>query len=413
MVRECRLASGVLAPAPYIVPDASGQTKTHRLAAGVRVTSTVTYRVLIVDDEPVIREVLLERLSSAGFECQIARNSREALGHVRADRFDLVLSDIAMPGGDGMSLLRQIKSEQPNLDVVMLTGVVDVDTAIRAIRLGASDYLTKPFNLDEVVLTIERTLEKRRLINENLEYQLDLERKVDERTRELRRKREEVERLYDELKEAFEKIHATYDTTLEALMEALDTRDSETQGHSRRVAEYTVAVAKRMGIEEPELTQVRWGSLLHDVGKIGIPDAILRKPGPLTEAEWAIMKQHPEMGARILSSIKFLEGAVPIVACHQERFDGSGYPQGLSGERIPLGARIFAVVDCFDAMMMDRPYRQGTTHEKVREELLKHAGTQFDPAVVEVFLTIPIEEWDEINSRVTRDRASRGLVHRS
>lgn len=375
--------------------------------------STVPHRILIVDDEPVIREVLNERLSSAGFECHIARNSREALGKIHEFNYDLVLSDIAMPGGDGISLLRQIKLDLPNLDVVMLTGVVDVDTAIRAIRLGASDYLTKPFNLEEVVLTIERTLDKRRLINENLEYQLDLERKVDERTHELRRKTDEVERLYAELKEAFEKIHATYDTTLEALMEALDTRDSETQGHSRRVAEYTVAVAKRMGIEEPDLTQLRWGSLLHDVGKIGIPDAILRKPGPLTPAEWEIMRLHPEMGARILSSIKFLEGATPIVACHQERFDGSGYPQGLKGDRIPLGARIFAVADCFDAMMMDRPYRRGTTHDRVREELVRNAGSQFDPAIVEVFLTIPAEEWDEINSRVTRDRASRGLVHRS
>jgi len=199
----------------------------------------------------------------------------------------------------------------------MVTGVVDVDTAVRSIRLGASDYLTKPFNLDEVVFTVERTLEKRRLINENLEYQLDLERKVDERTRELRQKSDEVERLFRELKIAFEKINATYDTTLEALMEALDARDTETQGHSRRVAEYTVAVARRMGIDEPELTQFRWGALLHDVGKIGIPDAILRKPGPLDADEWLVMMQHPELGRRILSSVRFLEGAVPVVYCHQ------------------------------------------------------------------------------------------------
>jgi putative nucleotidyltransferase with HDIG domain len=372
----------------------------------------VKSRILVVDDEPVIREVLFERLTDAGFECEVARNSLEALQKIRTNPYNLVLSDIAMPGGDGMSLLRQIKAEQPTLDVVMLTGVIDVDTAVRSIRLGASDYLTKPFNLDEVVLTIERTLEKRRLIDENLEYQLDLERKVDERTRELRRKREEVERLYAELKVAFDKIHTTYDTTLEALMEALDTRDSETQGHSRRVAEFTVAVARRMGITEPELTQYRWGALLHDVGKIGIPDAILRKPGPLTADEWKIMRNHPELGARILASIKFLEGAVPIVASHQERFDGTGYPQGLKGKEIPIGARIFAVVDCLDAMTMDRPYRRGTTLEKVREELIEHSGTQFDPQVVEVFLTIPSEVWEEINDRITSDRAARGLVHR-
>src|SRR5882724_5366309 len=181
-------------------------------------------RVLIVDDEMIIREVLLERLSALEYVCDSAQNAAEALKKIRANTYDLVLSDISMPGGDGIALLRQIKSEQASLDVIMVTGVVDVDTAVRSIRLGASDYLTKPFNLDEVVFTVERTLEKRRLINENLEYQLDLERKVDERTRELRQKSDEVERLFRELKIAFEKINATYDTTLEALMEALDAR---------------------------------------------------------------------------------------------------------------------------------------------------------------------------------------------
>src|SRR6266850_1682793 len=354
-------------------------------------------RILIVDDEQIIREVLVERLTSLGYDCDTAANAAGALKKIRAAIYELVLSDISMPGGDGISLLRQIKSEQPTLDVIMVTGVVDVDTAVRSIRLGASDYLSKPFNLEEVVITVERTLEKRRLVNENLEYQLDLERRVDERTRELRQKSDEVERLYLELKIAFENINATYDTTLEALMEALDARDTETQGHSRRVAEYTVAVARRMGIQDPDLTQYRWGALLHDVGKIGIPDAILRKPGPLTADEWLVMMQHPELGRRILSSVKFLEGAVPIVLCHQERFDGSGYPRRLKGDEIPLGARIFAVVDCLDAMSMDRPYRVGTSYDRVKSELLKHSGTQFDPSVVATFLGIPPDEWDEIN----------------
>lgn len=380
------------------------------LSSEVCVESRRKTQILIVDDEPVIREVLHERLSNAGFQCEVARNADEALKSIRSHPYSLVLSDIAMPGGDGISLLRKIKSEQPDLDVVMLTGVVDVETAIRAIRLGASDYLTKPFNLEDVMLTIERTLEKRRLIRENLEYQLDLERKVEERTSELRHKREEVESLYKELKVAFEQINSSYETTLEALMEALDARDSETQGHSRRVAEYTTLVARHLGIEEPELTQFRWGALLHDVGKIGIPDAILRKPGPLTEEEWCIMRQHPAMGAKILGSVKFLDTAVPIVASHQERYDGTGYPKGLKGDEIPLGARIFTVVDCLDAMMMNRPYRQGTTYERVRNELLRHSGTQFDPKVVETFLTIPSEEWDAINERVAKDLATRDLV---
>jgi putative two-component system response regulator len=369
--------------------------------------------LLIVDDEQVIREVLTEKLTTAGYACSTAGNSAEALRKIETDHtFSLVLSDIDMPGQNGISLLKDIKTRNPEMDVVMVTGVVDVDTAIQSIRLGASDYITKPFNLEEVVLTVERTLEKRRLLRENHEYQLSLERKVEERTVEVRRKSEEVERLYRELKVAFEQIRATYATTLEALMEALDTRDTETQGHSRRVSEYTVAIARAMGVAEPELTQMRWGALLHDVGKIGVPDAILRKPGPLTPQEWIEMRKHPELGRRILSGVKFLEGAVPIVYCHQERFDGSGYPRGLKGEGIPLGARIFAVVDTLDAMTMNRPYRKALQYEQARDEVIKFSGVQFDPRVVDVFIKIPEQEWGQINRRIKAELSAKGMAHK-
>jgi len=369
--------------------------------------------ILIVDDEQVIREVLTEKLTNAGYQCVTAGNSSEALRKLETDNtFSLVLSDIDMPGQNGISLLRDIKSRSNDIDVVMVTGVVDIDTAVQAIRLGASDYITKPFNLDEVVITVERTLDKRRLIRENREYQVSLERKVEERTIEVRRKSEEVERLYRELKIAFEQIRSTYDTTLEALMEALDTRDTETQGHSRRVSEYTVSVAKRLAVQEPELTQMKWGALLHDVGKIGVPDAILRKPGPLTPEEWVEMRKHPELGRRILAGIRFLDGAVPIVYCHQERYDGTGYPRGLKGDQIPLGARIFAVVDTLDAMTMNRPYRKALPYERARQEVIQFAGVQFDPRVVDAFLQVPEEEWHEINRQIKADLASRGMAHR-
>ncbi len=369
--------------------------------------------LLIVDDEQVIRDVLTERLTAAGYPCVAASNASEALARLtNGGGCSLVLSDIDMPGQSGISLLQQIKQMNPDIDVVMVTGIVDVDTAIQSIRMGATDYITKPFNLDEVVLTVERALEKQRLVRENREYQSSLERKVEERTQELRGKAAEVERLYRELKTAFEQIRATYDTTLEALMEALDTRDTETQGHSRRVSEYTVAVARRMGLQEPDLTQIRWGALLHDVGKIGVPDAILRKPGSLTPEEWIEMRKHPELGRRILSGIRFLEGAVPIVYCHQERYDGTGYPRGLKGEQIPLGARIFAVVDTLDAMTMNRPYRKALPYEQARTEIGKFAGLQFDPQVVESFLKVPKEEFEEINRRIKADLASRGMAHR-
>lgn len=348
--------------------------------------------VLVVDDEPAIRDLLFEGLKDSGFECTVAANGSEALEQLRRRRFALVLSDIDMPAMDGVRLLQRIKEAHPDVEVVMITGVVDVEVALRAMRMGANDYLTKPFNLEEVRLTVERALEKRRLILENRDYQKDLESKIAERTVEVVLKRREIEELY-------EKLQTSYETTLEALAAALDTRDTETQGHSVRVSEYTVVIARRMGVEEPELTEIRRGALLHDVGKIGIPDAVLRKPGKLTAEEWREMKLHPEIGGRILSGIKFLEKSLPVVMAHQERFDGSGYPRGLKGEEIPLGARIFAVVDTLDAMTSDRPYRKALGYEEARDEIVRNSGIQFDPKVVEVFLSIPPEEWKAMHRR--------------
>jgi response regulator RpfG family c-di-GMP phosphodiesterase len=346
----------------------------------------------VVDDEPAIRDLLFEGLKDSGFECTVAANGSEALEQLRRRRFALVLSDIDMPAMDGVRLLQRIKEAHPDVEVVMITGVVDVEVALRAMRMGANDYLTKPFNLEEVRLTVERALEKRRLILENRDYQKDLESKIAERTVEVVLKRREIEELY-------EKLQTSYETTLEALAAALDTRDTETQGHSVRVSEYTVVIARRMGVEEPELTEIRRGALLHDVGKIGIPDAVLRKPGKLTAEEWREMKLHPEIGGRILSGIKFLEKSLPVVMAHQERFDGSGYPRGLKGEEIPLGARIFAVVDTLDAMTSDRPYRKALGYEEARDEIVRNSGIQFDPKVVEVFLSIPPEEWKAMHRR--------------
>jgi len=349
--------------------------------------------ILVVDDEPAIRELLFEGLKDQGYDCDVATNGREALDRLKRGQFSLVLSDIDMPAMDGVKLLQNVKEAHPDIEVVMITGVVDVEVALRAMRMGANDYLTKPFNLEEVRLTVEKALEKRRLVIENREYQRDLEAKVAERTVELVLKRREIEALY-------EKLQTSYETTLEALAAALDTRDTETQGHSMRVSEYTVVIARRMGVKDPELTDIRRGALLHDVGKIGIPDAVLRKPGKLAPEEWEEMKRHPEIGYRILSGIKFLEASLPLVISHQERFDGSGYPRGLRGEEIPLGARVFAVVDTLDAMTSDRPYRRALRYEDAREEIIRNSGVQFDPRVVEVFLAVPPEEWKALHRRI-------------
>jgi len=350
-------------------------------------------RILIVDDERSVRELLAEGLATYGFETCTAAGADEAFEALRGGGIPLVLSDIDMPGQNGLELLARIKKHDPDVEVVMVTGVVDTDTAIGSIRQGATDYVSKPFNLEEVRIVVERTLEKRRLTLENRAYQQELERRVEERTREVVEKKREVERLYRELQES-------YESTLHALVTALDFRDNETHGHSWRVVEYAMLVARAMGLTEPDLTWVRRGAILHDVGKIGVPDSILRKPGKLTAEEWDDMKKHPEMGYRMLQHIGFLEPALGIVLCHQERWDGSGYPRGLKGEEIPLGARIFAVVDTFDAMTSDRPYRPRLPIEVAIDEVREFSGVQFDPGVAEAFLSIPAETWTEIRTRV-------------
>ncbi|MDH3626200.1 MAG: response regulator [Acidobacteriota bacterium] len=345
-----------------------------------------TNRLLIVDDELSVREILAEGLASFGYDARPVGNVAEAMESIRNDPPHLVLTDIEMPGESGLDLLRQVKTLHPELDVVMVTGVVDARTAIGAIRDGASDYLTKPFNLDEVQIVVERTLEKRRLVLENRRYQDHLEDLVRARTAELEEKGAELQELYV--------------TTLQALVTALDYRDNETQGHSLRVVEYAVLVAEAMDIREPDLTWIRRGALLHDVGKIGITDSVLRKPGKLDDDEWEEMHKHPEMGFRMLQKIPFLGPELDIVLCHQEKFDGTGYPRGLKGDEIPLGARIFSVVDTFDAMTSDRPYRAALSIEDACEEIAEFAGRQFDPTVAEAFLSISADRWRKIRERV-------------
>ncbi len=359
-------------------------------------TAKATKRILVVDDELSVREILAEGLEAFGFETRMAADADEAMAMLENERFHLLLTDIDMPGRSGIDLMNGAKASFPNLDVVMVTGVVDAKTAIRAMREGASDYLTKPFNLEEVQIVVDRTLEKRRLIAENRSYQEHLEDLVELRTAELVEEHGEVERLYGELQDS-------YESSLQALVTALDFRDNETQGHSYRVVQYAVMVAKVMGIGEPELTWIRRGAILHDVGKIGIPDSILKKPGKLDPEEWEVMKRHPEMGYRMLEHIRFLEPALDIVLSHQERFDGTCYPRGLKGEEIPQGARVFAVVDTFDAMTSDRPYRKALTIDDARKEIKEWSGRQFDPTVAEAFLSLPADAWREVRERVHRE----------
>lgn len=335
-------------------------------------------KILIADDEADIRELLGDFLEGEGYECVLASNAFEALEKFKEHRdIDLVMSDIRMPGKTGLELLSEIKEIDNDVMVIMISAVKDIESAISAMSKGAYDYVAKPFKLTEVVLIARKAIEKRKLVLQNKEYQRELERMVAERT--------------VELKNALEALDKTYIFTLRALVTALDTRDEETQGHSIRVVKYTLKLAELMGWkkDDEQLKVLEYGALLHDIGKIGIPDAILRKPGKLTDEEWGVMKTHPEVGYKILHKIEFLEEASQIVLHHHEKFNGTGYPARLEGTKIPIGSRIFAVADTVDAMTSERPYRKALTFEDASNELKKHQGTQFDPEVVDAFHSVP------------------------
>ena len=344
-------------------------------------------KVLLIDDDEQVREVLRQIFRAAGFECLLASNGADGVSLFRSARPPLVVTDLKMPKLDGIGVLTAIQQTDPDAAVVVLTGAPDVKTAIESLKLGAYDFIMKPVNPDELLIAAERALERRQLLLERRQYQQLLERRVEEATHDLRR--------------AYEQLQETYRATLETLGAALDSRDVGTEAHSRRVHGYALVTARDYGVPAEELVDLAHGVLLHDIGKIGIPDGILLKPGPLTPEEWATMKRHPEIGKRLIEKIPFLKGAVPIVYCHHERWNGTGYPQGLAGAEIPLGARIFSVVDAFDAMTFDRPYSKAIPFEAAKAEIQRCAGSHFDPAVVWAFLRVPDVLLDEIRRRST------------
>jgi response regulator RpfG family c-di-GMP phosphodiesterase len=302
--------------------------------------------------------------------------------------FSLVISDVMMPGMSGMEFLRLAKKQSPETAFIMITGLMDINTAIDSLRIGAFDFITKPFELSAIRRAVDRALDRRRLLIENRFYREELERQVRERTFELN------EALYD--------VEESYKITLEALVTALDAREHETQAHSQRVREYTLTLAQTLGLKHDDLIQAGRGALLHDVGKIGVQDSILLKPAKLDEAEWVEMRKHPQIGYNILQSIEFLSPAAEIVLCHQERWDGKGYPNRLAALDIPLGARIFAVADTLDAMTSDRPYRKAMSFDVALDEIRRCSSSQFDPHVVSAFLSIPTESWIAIHDSVNR-----------
>ncbi len=344
-------------------------------------------RILVVDDEDAIREIVSAMLQSSGYQCQQAASGKQALALLSSgEPFELVLSDLMMADMDGIGLLERTKEKFPDMPVVMVTAVHDISVALAAIRNGAYDYLLKPFEREQLLATVRRALENRRLKTENRTYQTNLESLVAART--------------EQLRSAMAGLERSYDITLEALGDALDLKDAETEGHSKRVTAFTIAMARARGLSNDQIRVIARGAFLHDIGKMAIPDGILRKPGPLTPEEVSIMREHCYHGYQMLRKIPFLIEASDIVYSHQEKWDGTGYPRGLRGEQIPLGARIFSVADTLDAITSDRPYRSAQTLQAAKEEIKRFAGRQFDPEVVETFLTMPDHIWDDLRKEI-------------
>ncbi len=343
-------------------------------------------KILVVDDEQSARTLLVSLLRREGYMVEGARNVEDAMRALAVKSVDLVLTDLVMEGADGLKLLDQVRSRQLLTPVILVTAVQEVETAIAAMRAGAYDVLLKPYDESALLLAVERGTAHSRASRRSTVHRSNLEQQVEARTSLLR--------------EAMFELERSYDTTLEALGDALDLKDTETEGHSRRVTAYTIALARSMRIDPSDMKTIKHGAFLHDIGKMAIPDAILLKPGRLDSSEMITMRQHCLFGFQIVRKIPFLREAADIVFSHQEHYDGNGYPRRLRGDEIPLGARIFAVADTLDAITSDRPYRPGRSFPAAQEEIARCAGTQFDPGVVDAFLAVPIKVWEELRDAI-------------
>jgi response regulator RpfG family c-di-GMP phosphodiesterase len=323
--------------------------------------------ILLVDDEEMIRRLLSQKLSPEGYRCEQAANAGQALEKLKEHSIDLVILDIKMPGKSGVELLSEIKAKYPDTAVIMATAIDDAGVAIKCMKAGAYDYITKPFNLDEVIFSVRRALEKRRLELENRDYQQHLEEKVAEQA---------------------QKIRASFFNAITALAYALEAKDVYTSGHSQRVTEISVAIAEHLGLPKESIEKIRLAGLVHDIGKIGVRESVLNKPASLSDSEFKHVRLHSQAGERILQPIVDDEEILKAVRHHHERYDGTGYPDGLKGEQIPQLARIIAVADTFDAMTSERPYRKALTKEAACAEVERCRGTQFDPEVADAFLEL-------------------------
>jgi len=339
-------------------------------------------RILVVDDDAVPRELISSCLVSQEFQTLTAVSGEDAIAQLKDNHFDLVLTDMSMPGMSGMEVLKWVRKHQPTVPVVLITGKCELKTAVESMRLGAFDYVTKPFQLETVLDRVDKALEERSQTLKQEQEQHKLNACLDDRS--------------EALNLTLTNLAVEHDATLEALIRALDARAHETDTHSARVREYALCLAARLELTDPQIDDLSQGALLHDVGMIGVSDTILLKNGKLTATEWRDVRKHPLIGPRIVGNIHSVsEGVVDVITSHHERFDGTGYPDGLRDKEIPFLARIFSVVDTYDAITSDRPYRKARSSTIARREIAGCAGHQLDPSIVEVFLRIPQSELDE------------------
>ena len=320
----------------------------------------------------MIYSVIARRLAKEGYACVMANNGREALGHFYKDNFSLIISDIRMPEMNGLELMRNVKAVRPNMMFIIMTAYPEIEMAVEAIRLGATDFIIKPVDLELVVFSVKKALEQKKMEEELESYHTNLKRLVEERTSKLQR--------------ALLVVKKTHLDSVKVLAGAIDAKDPYTRGHSDRVRKMSLRIGMKMGFGEERLENLVFGALLHDIGNIGIKDEILQKKGLLSPEEYQYVQQHPLIGVKIVEGIDFFKDKIPMIRNHHEHFDGSGYPDGLIGEVIPLEARVIAVPDAFDAMTSLRPHRQAMPIEDVFLEMEKGKGKQFDPWVLEVFL---------------------------
>ncbi|MGE5753553.1 MAG: HD-GYP domain-containing protein [Deltaproteobacteria bacterium] len=323
--------------------------------------------ILVVDDEEFIRTLVRERLEIEGYSLGEASNGKEALAKLAAGHYSILLTDIRMPEMDGISLLREVTSRYPDTAGIVMSAHAELDTAVAALKIGACDYITKPFNFNVLLITIENAIRKKSLERELQDYQVNLEKKVKEQT---------------------DLINSVYVRSIDALIKALEAKDFYTRGHSQRVTMYSVAIGKAMGLHLEQIELLRQAAVLHDLGKIGVREAILNKPGRLTPDEFQEITLHPVVSTRILQPIPFFRPLLPAILHHHERFDGKGYPDGIGGLDIPLESRIMSIADTFDAMTSTRAYRKALSLDEANQEIRRCSGTQFDPEIVPVFLEV-------------------------